>query len=127
MATTKPTNDADTEDIDAKVDLIVAMVTSLGKLTNVEMRLRFSGDTDGADQIQEKHDELRDAIDRLRGRVADQWAHETEAIREGIRKANAKVQASIRNIQRRINIAQNVTKVIDQIDDALAAVKGLVA
>ena len=119
--------EATTDDIDAKVDLIIAMITSLGKLTNMEMRLRFAGDASNADLVREKHDELRDEIDLLRGRVADRWAHDAERIRDRIRQENTKVQTSIRNIQKKINIAQNVTKVIGQIDDALAAVKGLVA
>jgi len=127
MANNQSTPEPTTDDIEVKVDLIIAMTTSLGKLTNVEMRLRFDGDTAGADLVQVKHDELRDAIDTLRGRVADQWVLDTERVREGLRQANAKVQACIRNIQKRIDIAQNVTKVIGQIDDALAAVKGLVA
>ena len=126
MAKKRPTRKPSTNDVEAKVDLIAAMITSLSKLTNVEMRLRFAGDAARADLVQAKHDELREAIDTLRGRFADQWTRDTEDIREGLRQANAKVQASIRNIQKRINVAQNVVRVIGQIDDALAAVKGLV-
>ena len=84
------------------------------------------GNSARADLALAKHDELRDAIDTLRGRVADQWNRDTEKLRDGLRQANAKVQASIRNIQKKINVAQNLIKLIGQIDDALVAVKGLV-
>lgn len=84
------------------------------------------GNSARADLVLAKHDELRDAIDTLRGRVADQWNRDTEKLRDGLRQANAKVQASIRNIQKKINVAQNLIKLIGQIDDALVAVKGLV-
>ena len=113
-------------EIEAKIDLITSMITSLGKLTNVEARLRFAGDAAQADQVKEKHDELREAIDTLRGKVADQWTADAAQIEEEIRKRNAKVQASIRNIQKKINIAENVVKILGQVDDAIAAVAGLV-
>jgi len=113
-------------DIEAKIDLITSMVTSLGKLTNVEARLRFAGDAARADQVRQKHDELRDAIDTLRGKVADQWTQDAAQIEAEITKRNAKVQASVRNIQKKIDIAENVVKIIGQVDDAIQAVAGLV-
>ena len=113
-------------DIEAKINLIIRMITSLGKLTNVEARLRFAGDDAAADEIAARHDELRDEIDRLRGQVADQWTLNAAQLEEGIRKANEKVQASIRKIQKKINVAENVVKVIGLVDDAITAVKGLV-
>ena len=112
--------------IDAKIDLITRMITSLGKLTNVEARLRWNGDEADADEVKAKHDELRDQIDVLRGRVADQWAADAEVIEEKIRKANEKVQASIRNIQKKIQVAENVARVLDQVTQAINAIQGLV-
>lgn len=114
------------DEIEARINLITRMITSLGKLSNIEARLRWSGDTTSADQIKVKHDELRDQIDILRGRVADQWTKGTAQIEEGIRKANTRVQTSIRDIQRNIKVAENVVKVIGQVNDAIVAVKGLI-
>ena len=111
---------------EAKIDLIARMISSLGELTNVEARLRLAGDTALANGIGEKHDELREVIDTLRAEVADEWTADAAEIGEEISKANAKVQASIRDIQKRINVAENVVKIIGQIDNAVAAIKGLV-
>jgi len=113
------------DEIEAKINLITRMITSLGKLSNIEARLRWKGDTTAADQIKAKHDALRDQIDILRGRVVDQWTKGIAQVEEGIREANTKVQASIRSIQKDINVAGNVVKVIGQVDDAIVAIKGL--
>jgi hypothetical protein len=113
------------DDIEAKINLITRMITSLGKLTNIEARLRWSGDIAAADEIKAKHDELREQIDILRGRVADQWTKDAAQVEEGIRKANTKVQASIRDIKKKIKIAENVVKVIGQVNDAVVAVREL--
>ena len=126
MGKKTPKRKQSTDELDAKIELITAMNTTLGKLTNVEMRLRDVFDFDRAELVKAKHDELRDAIDTLRGQVADQWTRDTEDLHEGLRQANEKVQASIRNIQKKINVAENVIKVIGWVDKGLAAVQGLV-
>lgn len=110
----------------AKIDLVATMIRSLSKLSDVEMQLRFAGDFARADEVQQKSDVLLDAIKVLRGRVAETWTRDTEDLRAGLAKANIKVQASVREIEKGINVAQNVVKVIGQIDSALAAVQGLV-
>jgi peptidoglycan hydrolase CwlO-like protein len=111
--------------IEEKLDLLNAMSRSLGKLTNVEARLRFRGDTAEADQIKEKHDELREAIDKLRGQIADKWTADAADIEAEIRKRNTKLQDSIRSIQNDIQTAENVVKILGLVDDALQAVSGL--
>lgn len=112
---------------ETKISAVTLMITALGKLTNVEARLRFAGDTTQANQVQAKHDELRDAIDRLRAKIAQDWTGDLEPLEDGLRKINAKVQASIRDIQRNINVAGNVVKVLGQVEQVVKLANGLMA
>ena len=115
------------EETEAKIKVINQMITSLGKLTNVQIRLQLAGDTAGAAQVDEKRKALADVIENLRVQVAEQWTMDAAQLQEGLRKVNAEVQASIRAIQQNIGVAKNVTKVIGTADRALAALKNLVA
>ncbi len=112
---------------ETKISAVTMMITSLGKLTNVEARLRFAGDTTQANQIHAKHEELRSGIDRLRAKIADDWTGDLEPLEDGLRKINSKVQDSIRDIKRNINVAGNVAKVLGQVEKVLKIANGLLA
>lgn len=113
-------------DIDTKIRLIKQMIQSLGKLVDLEAKLRDNGDTAQADEVDAKYQKLRDAIDDLRGQVATEWTASAAAIEEELKKHNAKVQATIRRIEKNINTANNVVKILGQVDEAINAVAGLI-
>ncbi len=115
------------DEIEAKIDVINAMIVALGKVTNVEIRMRLAGENEQADELASKSRQLRQAIDRLRGQVADEWTVDAVELHDALRRANSRVQDRIRQIKKQIDIADSAIKVIGQIDEALAFLKGVVA
>ena len=114
------------QEIEAKLDVLTAMNTTLGKLTNVQIRLKLAGEDDLAEQMNTKRKALLKEIETLQGRIAEQWTVKAETIAENLRVANGKVQARIRSIQKRVHVADNAIKIIGQIDDAIDFVKTVV-
>ncbi len=115
------------QEIEAKLDVLAAMNTTLGKLTNVQIRLQLAGEDALAEQIDTKRKALLKEIETLQGRVAEQWTVNAETIAEELRVANSKVQTRIRSIQKRVHVADNAIKIIARIDDAIDFVKRVVA
>ena len=115
------------DEIEAKIDVINAMITALGKLVNAEIRMTLAGEDELAKQLKEKREDLRKQIEVLQGQVADRWTVSAAELTEDLRKANTQVQSRILNIRKGINVANNAIKIIGQIDDALAFLKTVVA
>ena len=115
-----------TQEIEAKLDVLNKMNLSLGKITNVQIRLTLAGENALAEQIDTQRKALLKQIETLQGQIADQWSIGAAELSQKLRKANANVQARIRNIRNKINIANNAIKIIGQIDDALAFLKSVV-
>jgi hypothetical protein len=113
----------ETED---KLNVITAMITSLGKITQAQIRLELVGQDALATQMDEKRQALLTAIQTLQGQVAEQWTIDAGTISAKLSEANGKVQDRIRNIQNNVNVANNAIQIIGQIDDALAFVKDIV-
>ncbi len=114
------------QEIEAKLDVLAGMNSSVGKLTNVQIRLTLAGEAALAQQIDAKRKALLDQIEVLQGQVADQWTVQAATLADGLREANTKVQARIRNIQNKVDIAKNAVQIIGQIDGALGFLKSVV-
>ena len=114
------------QEIEAKLDVLAGMNSSVGKLTNVQIRLTLAGEAALAQQIDTKRKALLDQIEVLQGQVADQWTVQAATLADGLREANAKVQARIRNIQNKVDIAKNAVQIIGQVDNALGFLKSVV-
>ena len=114
------------EKMEDKITAINRMVFALGKLTEAEIRTRMAGRDDLADQVRAKHEELREEIDRLRGKVADEWTLSAKQVTEALRRASTNVQDKIRAIRNNINTAQNVVRIIQEASAAIGFVRGLV-
>lgn len=114
------------QEMEAKLDVLAGMNSALGKLTNVQIRLTLAGETALAQEIDAKRKALLEQIEILQGQVAEQWTVKAATLAEGLREANAKVQARIRNIQNKVDVANNAVQIIGQVDDALAFLKTVV-
>lgn len=115
------------EDIEARLELLDKMNATLGKITNVQVRLTLAGETELAGKMDSKRKALLKEINLLRGQVLDQWTASAVDITAKLQDANRSVQRRIRNIRNRVQVAENAIKIIAQIDDALVFVKRLVA
>jgi len=112
---------------EAKLDVLDAMNTSLGKITNVQIRLTLAGETDLANQLDTHRKALLAQIEELQGKVADEWTVDAATLTEKLRVANSDVQDRIRNIKNNVNVANNAVQIIGQIDGALTFLKTVVA
>ena len=112
---------------EAKLNVLDAMNTSLGKITNVQVRLQLSGQTDLANQLDTHREALLAQIEDLQGKVADQWTVDAATLTEKLKEANNDVQDRIRNIKNNVNVANNAIQIIGQIDQTLSFLKTVVA
>src|SRR5262245_9007167 len=100
-----------------KQDVIGRLLVTNQKAHILEISLRFKGQNDQAEEVAQKSRELTDQIDLLLGQVMVAWLGQAGTILQEVQKANASLQASIRQIQNEVNIAQNLVKAIGFIDD----------
>jgi len=115
------------QEIETKLDVLKGMNSSLGKITNVQVRLTLAGKADLAQELDVHRKALLDQIEKLQGQIADQWTVDAEVLVQKLSEANTKVQTRIRNIKNKVNIVKNATQIIGQIDDAVAFLKTVVA
>ena len=114
------------DSIEDKLAALDAMNTSLGKITNVQIRLTLAGETDLASQMDTQRKALLAQIEELQGKVADQWTVSAATLTEKLRDANGDLQDRIRNIKNQVNVANNAIQIIGQIDGALNFLKTVV-
>lgn len=113
-------------EIEAKLDVLKAMNTSLGKITNVQIRLTLAGEAALAEQMDTQRKALLAQIETLQGQVADQWTVDAATIADKLQAENNAVQDKIRAIKNNVNVANNAVAIIGQIDNALAFLKTVV-
>ncbi len=102
------------------------MNATLGKVTNAQIRLQLPGETELAEQMDNKRKKLLKQIDQLRGKVLDEWSVSAEQLNEKLQSANRMVQTRIRSIRNQVKVANNAVKIIGQIDRTLSFLKALV-
>ena len=109
-----------------KLAVLDAMNTSLGKITNVQIRLTLAGETALANQLDTHRKALLAQIEDLQGKVADQWTVDAATLTEKLRDANNDLQTRIRNIKNNVNVANNAIQIIGLVDGALSFLKTVV-
>jgi subtilase family serine protease len=107
------------DSIEDKLAVLDAMNTSLGKITNVQVRLTLAGETALANQLDAHRKALLAQIEELQGQVADRWTVSAAALADKLQAANNDLQTRIRNIKNQVNVANNAIQIIGQIDGAL--------
>jgi hypothetical protein len=96
------------------------------KAMMLETSLRFQRRSAEAEQVHERNDQLSDEIDRLLKELMSQWLGEAEAVEGQLREANTSLQTAIRNVDRSIAVAKNVTKALGLVDDVIDIARTLV-
>jgi hypothetical protein len=113
--------------VEDKLCVLDAMNISLGKITNVQVRLTLAGETVLANQLDAHRKALLAQIEELQGKVADQWTVDAATLTEKLREANNDLQDRIRNIKNKVNVANNAIQIIGEIDTALKFLQTVVA
>ncbi len=92
-----------------------------GQLTEVSLRLQ--GKPDEADKIKPGNTRLSTEIDTLIGQMMDEWLGDADRTMKELTAANAKLEATVAEIKKQINVAQNVVKMLGLLDEAVAIAK----
>ena len=91
-----------------------------------EINLRLQGETDEAEKVWQKNARLSAEIDILIGQMMDEWLGNAGRAIKGLAKINTNIEAAVADIKKKINVAQNVVKIIGLLDDAVAIAKKVV-
>lgn len=105
--------------ITKKEDLIDGLQTTLGKGQKLEIRLRLTGEGASADEVAKRNRALSKKIDRLIRDAMNEWTGGAAAFEKEIKSSNRRLQAAIRDIKKKIKVAENVVKALGYIDDAI--------
>jgi hypothetical protein len=92
-----------------------------------EVSLRFQGKPDEAEKIWERNTRLSAEIDILIGRIMEEWLAAADRVIKKLTAINAKLETTIADIKRKIDVAQNVVKVVGFLDDAVGIAKKIIA
>ena len=72
-------------DIEARLAVLQAMNSTLGKITNVQARLMLAGEKDLVKEMDKRRTALLKMIETLQGKVADQWTVTAIALEQRLR------------------------------------------
>ncbi len=96
-----------------------------GQITEINLRLQEKPDE--AEKVSQKNASLSAEIDKLIGQMMDEWLSDAERTIKGLTKINSKLEVAVAEIKKKINVAENVVKIIGLLDDAVAIAKKVVA
>lgn len=102
-----------------KEALIDALLESKRKGFRLEISLRFQGKNAEADKVKAKTRKLSRTMDNLLSQAMQSWLGNATVLRQTMTKTNANLQASIRDIKKKIEVAENIVKAIGYLDDAI--------
>jgi phage host-nuclease inhibitor protein Gam len=92
-------------------------------LIKAETRLRLQNEKAEANRVATKSRALQKEIDNLMKHVIDEWLGAAREVLGDIKKANDSLQAAISDIQRKVEVAKNVVKIIGLVDDVIGFAK----
>lgn len=102
-----------------KEALVDSLMVTLAKTNRLEIVLRFQGEGKEATKVQARGKELSKQIDKLLAKIMLDWLGQAAALETSIKATNTKLQGAIRDIKKKIQVAQRVIKAIGHIDDVI--------
>ena len=103
-----------------KQPFIRLLQNTRNKGDELEIELLLKGRTAEAKKVREATDRLSKQIRKLINAAKKIWRGQAQALEKDMRKRNANLQGTIRDIKKKVKIAQNVVKAVGFIDDAVA-------
>lgn len=86
---------------------------------NLIFQLRLKGKNDEAEKLQQKCDELQDQIDELLKKSMQDWLDQAQKLQGDLQDAVKGLKKSVAEIKKNVQTAQNITKAIGFVDDAI--------
>jgi sugar-specific transcriptional regulator TrmB len=92
----------------------------------LEIDLSFKGMDDDAEEVKAKNTELSEKVDNLLSNIMKDWIDDTAlGVAKELQKINRKIQDTISDIKKDIEIAKNVVKILSYLDEAIKFAIGL--
>jgi hypothetical protein len=110
------------EEILEQLDQLTSTYSTLSQTRN---RLVLDGKKEEAERLESSAETLRQTIDELRGRAADQWTGEAGQLETEVRNLNQAIEGMIAEIQDDIQTAQTIIDLAGAIDEMVATVRDL--
>jgi hypothetical protein len=102
---------------------IIAMLTAqLQQSQDLEAELVSAHKYTEADKLREANTELAEKIDTLNGHALDQWGSDAQTVTAGLQTAKAAFDKATAEIERDIEIAANIIKVIGYMTEIMKIV-----
>jgi septal ring factor EnvC (AmiA/AmiB activator) len=108
-----------------KRSLLRALGTSYAKGTDLAALLWLQGNETEAQSVERRNRELRSEIDALRRELWRDWRGNAESLESQVRNLNRKLQARIRQIERRVEAAQHLVRGLDLLDELIELSRSL--
>jgi DNA integrity scanning protein DisA with diadenylate cyclase activity len=103
-----------------KEAIIDKFLTTKRKGHMLEIALSFKGMDGDAERVKAKNAELSEKVDNLLANIMQDWIDETDSgVVDGLTKVNSKIQDTIRDVKKDIELAKNVVKALGYLDEAI--------
>jgi uncharacterized protein YukE len=103
-----------------KETAIDKFLTTKRKGHMLEIDLSFKGMDDEAQRVKDKNAELSEKVDDLLNNIMQDWVGDTTSgVAAELTKINGKIQRTIRDIKKDIEVAKNIVKAVKHLDDAI--------
>jgi hypothetical protein len=112
-------------DMTKKQEIIQQLLTSKTKSYQAEVKLLLKQKPDEASLVKNHGKELSRRIDNLIGETMSDWTGSSEEIVAGVKLINKKMQSTISEINKDVNVAENVVKLVGFIDDVVEIVNAI--
>ena len=101
----------------AKLQILDRLIFLRGKYLKLEFTLALK--KKDTTQITGANRRLAKRIDELREQLHDNWTGDTEELAAKLRAVSNRLQASIRKIERNVDVARNIVKTVGYVDVVL--------
>ena len=99
--------------------LIRSLQNARNKGDELEIELIIQGRAADAMKVRAATDRLSKQIRKLINGAKKSWRGNAKALQTNMQARNAKLQSSIRDIKKKVKVAQNIVKAVGFIDDAV--------
>lgn len=109
-----------------KLELIHGLERTMSKGHRLVLTLRFQGRTQEARRVEARAKKLSKHIDKLMAAAMDDWLGSATQLKLRLARSNNRIQYSLREIQKKKDVAANVVKIIGHLDDVIQLAADLV-
>lgn len=109
----------------AKMRVLAELRRIRAKGEKLELELIIQGEAAEAAKVKQTTRRLVRRIDDLLAAMLREWAGQAATVQDEMRRLNARLQGRIRDIGKKIEVAEKVVEAIGMIDDAAQLAAGL--